>query len=93
MGYPGPVADAIESRLHRIEGHVRALGEMVEDGRDCSDLITAISQIKGGLDAVALLLLHDHSLQCFREIAAAEPERQEQALRRLGRVHRRFARS
>lgn len=87
------MADGIAARLARVEGQVRGLARMVEDGADCPDAITLISAIKGALDQVALQLLHEHSQECFRDALAAEPERQQQALRRLGRVYRRFARS
>lgn len=87
------MAEAIQSRLARIEGQVRGLAEMVDDGGRCGDAITLVSAIKGALDQVALLLLHDHALECFRDHAAADPERQDQALRRLARIYRRHARS
>ena len=85
--------ESIESRLHRIEGRVRGLAQMINDGAECGDLITQISAIKGGLDQIALELLREHALECFRDHAAAEPERQDAALRRLGRVYHRFGRS
>jgi DNA-binding FrmR family transcriptional regulator len=53
------------TRLRRIEGQVRGVQRMVDDDRDCIDVITQMSAIQGALDKVALGLLDDHTRHCL----------------------------
>ncbi len=47
-------------RLKIIEGQVRGLINMIEDGKYCIDIITQTSAIKQGLSGVEDSLLEDH---------------------------------
>jgi len=51
-------------RLKIIEGQVRGLREMVEQGKYCVDVITQSSAIKQGLSNVEDLLLEGHLSTC-----------------------------
>jgi CsoR family transcriptional regulator, copper-sensing transcriptional repressor len=53
-------------RLRRIEGQVRGLQRMVEEGRYCIDVVTQISSVRAALDKVALGLLDAHARTCMR---------------------------
>ncbi len=55
---------ALQNRLSRIEGQVRGVGRMVDDGRYCIDVLTQISAVQAALDKVALGLLDDHVRHC-----------------------------
>jgi DNA-binding FrmR family transcriptional regulator len=54
-------------RLNRIEGQVRGVNRMVDEGRYCVDILTQISAIRSALDAVALELLRDHTHGCVQD--------------------------
>jgi DNA-binding FrmR family transcriptional regulator len=54
----------VQARLKRIEGQVRGLQKMVDDDRYCIDVLTQVSAAKAALDAVALVLLEDHTAHC-----------------------------
>jgi DNA-binding FrmR family transcriptional regulator len=54
----------LQTRLRRIEGQVRGVEKMVEDGRYCIDVLTQISAIQAALDKVALGLLDEHARHC-----------------------------
>ncbi len=76
-GYIGQVAgyrshkEQVEGRLRRIEGQVRGLQKMVDEDRYCIDVLTQVSAAKAALDAVALLLLQDHTEHCVVEAIQA----------------------
>jgi len=57
----------VQGRLKRIEGQIRGVEKMVEEDRYCIDVLTQVSAIKAALDAVALLLLNDHTEHCVVE--------------------------
>ncbi|MCD8175652.1 MAG: metal-sensing transcriptional repressor [Phascolarctobacterium sp.] len=53
------------NRLARIEGHVRSVRTMVENNRDCSDVLIQISAIRKALDNTAKVILKDHLEHCI----------------------------
>jgi DNA-binding FrmR family transcriptional regulator len=57
----------VQVRLKRIEGQVRGVQKMVEDDRYCIDVLTQVGAVKAALEAVALLLLQDHTEHCVVE--------------------------
>jgi CsoR family transcriptional regulator, copper-sensing transcriptional repressor len=63
--------EQIRDRLRRIEGQVRGLQKMVDEDRYCIDVLTQVSAAKAALDAVALLLLQDHTEHCVVEAIQA----------------------
>jgi CsoR family transcriptional regulator, copper-sensing transcriptional repressor len=65
---------AVLRRLRRIEGQVRGIQGMIEDGRYCIDVLQQISAAQAALDKVALALVDDHARHC---ILGSDPETQE----------------
>jgi DNA-binding FrmR family transcriptional regulator len=51
-------------RLRRIEGQVRGLQRMVEEGRYCADVLTQISSVHEALRAVGRELMRNHLKHC-----------------------------
>ena len=56
MEYTKPVL----RRLKRVEGQVRGLARMVEEGKYCIDIITQSAAVKAALSAVEDLVLEGH---------------------------------
>ena len=63
--------EQVQGRLKRIEGQVRGLQKMIDEDRYCIDVLTQVSAAKAALDAVALLLLQDHTAHCVVEAIQA----------------------
>jgi CsoR family transcriptional regulator, copper-sensing transcriptional repressor len=57
-------ADANLKRLRRIEGQVRGLQKMVEEGRYCADVLTQIASVHEALRAVGRQLMRNHLKHC-----------------------------
>lgn len=53
------------NRLSRIEGHVRSIRTMVNEGRGCSDVLMQISAVRSALDRVGRVVLEDHIESCL----------------------------
>ena len=51
-------------RLRRIEGQVRGLQKMVEEGRYCADVLTQIASVHEALRAVGRELMRNHLKHC-----------------------------
>ena len=56
--------------MNRIEGQVRGIRQMTENGEYCIDILTQISAADSALKSVALLLLDDHLHHCVAKAAA-----------------------
>ena len=61
----------LQTRLRRIEGQVRGVQGMVAEDRYCIDVLTQLGAVRAALDAVALLLLQDHTEHCVVEAIQA----------------------
>ncbi len=58
-------AESLVTRLRRIEGQVRGIQRMLEEGRVCEDVLTQIMAVRSGIDQVGLLLMDHHIEQCL----------------------------
>ena len=56
---------AIVNRLSRIEGHIRSIKTMVQEGRDCSDVLIQLSAVRSAVDKVGRVVLEDHLESCL----------------------------
>ncbi|MGC1932481.1 MAG: metal-sensitive transcriptional regulator [Candidatus Nitrosopolaris sp.] len=48
-----------DTRLARIEGHVKAIRKMIAEDRNHSDIIQQISAVQAALDGVIEVMVHD----------------------------------
>lgn len=63
---------AVINRLSRIEGHIGSIKRMVEEGRDCSDVLIQIAAVRSALDKVARVVLEDHLESCLFHVGIPE---------------------
>ena len=59
------------ARLSRIEGQVRGIRRMIEEGRACADVLPQLRSVTRALCRVQDLVLHQHLRRCVRESFAA----------------------
>ena len=55
------------NRLSRIEGHVRSIKEMVDSGRDCSEILIQIAAAQSAPQQTGKLILEEHLEHCIVE--------------------------
>ncbi|NHC33516.1 metal-sensing transcriptional repressor [Scytonema millei] len=60
---------AVINRLSRIEGHIRGIKTMVQENRDCPEVLTQIAAVRGALDRVARMILDEHLTECIARAA------------------------
>ena len=73
MKIPSNDRDQIVKRLRRIEGQIRGLQAMVEEGRDCSDTLTQFTAASRAMDKAAFRFFSATYEQCkLRPVEAAE---------------------
>lgn len=79
---------AIQTRLRRVEGQVRGILRMLDEGRECEDVITQLTAVRAGLDQATLALLDHHVERCVLTGAAAEPDQLKQIQRAMRLIAR-----
>ncbi|AZV58011.1 metal-sensing transcriptional repressor [Clostridium sp. AWRP] len=62
-----PNNKAVVNRLSRIIGHLEAVKRMVEEGRDCSEVIIQISAVRSALNNTGKIILKDHINHCVKD--------------------------
>ncbi|MEC5423912.1 metal-sensitive transcriptional regulator [Virgibacillus sp. C22-A2] len=59
--------EKVKNRMKRIEGQVRGLLKMMEDEKNCKDVVTQMSAARSALDRTAALIVSQNLEQCIRE--------------------------
>lgn len=62
---------AVTNRLSRINGHVDAIKQMVQDSRDCSEILIQISAVISALNNTGKVILKDHINHCVKTSACS----------------------
>ena len=56
---------AVLNRLSRAIGHMESIRRMVEDGRDCSEVLIQLSAVKSAINNTGKIILQDHIEHCI----------------------------
>ena len=92
-GYSGN-KDAYRNRLRRIEGQVRGIEAMVDDDRDCIDILTQVSAVQTALEQVSVRVLDGHVRHCVADaVAGDDPAVAEAKLDELMAAVQRYAKA
>lgn len=78
---------AVINRLSRAIGHLESVKRMVEDGRDCSEVLIQLAAVRAALTNTGKVILKDHIEHCM--IDAVETKDFE-AIEELNRAIERF---
>jgi len=55
---------AVVNRLSRAIGHLESVKKMVEEGRDCSEVLIQLAAVKSAINNTGKLILKDHINHC-----------------------------
>jgi DNA-binding FrmR family transcriptional regulator len=56
---------AVLNRMSKIIGHMEAVKTMVENGRDCSEVLIQLAAVKSAIGGVSRVILKDHIDHCI----------------------------
>lgn len=56
---------AVLNRLSRAIGHMESIRRMVENGRDCSEVLIQLSAVKSAINNAGKIILQDHIEHCI----------------------------
>lgn len=52
------------NRMSRAIGHMESIKRMVEEGRDCSEILIQLSAVRSAINNVGKIILQDHINNC-----------------------------
>ena len=74
------------TRLKRSEGQLRGIQKMMEEERDCVDIITQLTAVRSSVDRIIELMITENLTSCINdplEDPQAQKERLEKAVKYL----------
>ncbi len=79
-------------RLKRVEGQVKGIHRMVEEGKNCQEILTQVAAARAALKMVGQVVLKHQAAQCFEKTTEADNnEKKLEELEKLISVITRFA--
>lgn len=78
---------AVLNRMARLIGHLESIKHMIEEGRDCSEVLVQLSAVDSAIKGVSRIILKDHLEHC---IVDAVRDNDQQALEQLNEAIDRF---
>ena len=54
--------------LNRLEGQVRGLQKMVEEGRDCREILTLLSGVRSAIEAAGDIIFETYLEECQADL-------------------------
>jgi len=72
--FPEEVVSDLQRRLRRVEGQVRGIQTMLDERRECRDVVTQVAAATKALEQVGFKLLASGLTQCLEDPARAEAD-------------------
>ncbi len=63
----------VQKRLKRIEGQVRGVQRMLEDERDCKEIIQQLTAIKSAVQNASLAYMRTYASDCVLQLDENDP--------------------
>ena len=71
---------AVLNRLSRANGHLESVRKMVENGRDCSEVLIQIAAVRAAITNIGKVILQDHIQHCIVDAVEHDDEQALDAL-------------
>jgi DNA-binding FrmR family transcriptional regulator len=79
---------ALQLRLRKIAGQIGAIEKMIEEDRDCPEVLMQVVSVRKALKSFAQVIIHQHSHECIE--GASDPKVGQRKLRELLTVLERY---
>lgn len=63
--HPHEETKRVLNRMSRAIGHMEATKRMIEEGRDCSEVLIQIAAVKSAINNIGKIILQDHINHCI----------------------------
>ena len=59
--------DDLKKRLRRIEGQVRGVEKMLDDDRECREILQQLTAVKSAVQQASLIVARSYACQCLED--------------------------
>ena len=59
-------------RLKRIEGQVRGIQKMIQEDKDCIEILTQVAAVRSAMNKAGSLILENQAMICVKKTASCE---------------------
>lgn len=77
-------------RVNRVEGQIRGIRKMIEEDRDCMDVLKQIAAAVGALRGAGMLLVEDHLKGCVSDAIRRQGDHEE-LIRQVVDIFKKFS--
>lgn len=69
--------DKVVNRLKRIEGQIKGVLRMIEEGKDCKEVVTQLSASRSAIDRTIGVIVSSNIIECIQNVDDKNPMSQE----------------
>lgn len=73
--------DKIVNRLKRIEGQIKGILRMIEEGKDCKEVVTQLSASRSAIDRTIGVIVSSNIIACMENMDETNPMSQEEIVK------------
>lgn len=73
-------------RLRRLEGQARGVARMIEEGRDCQEILQQLAAIRAAAHQTSLRVVRSYAFECMQSPDMSPQEMAEALVQALSRV-------
>jgi len=86
------IRDNLDKRLKRIEGQVKGIRRMIDEGKNCQEVLTQVSAARSALKMVGNMVLNHYAAECLcNTVSAKDKKTKVDELQKLIQTITRFA--
>ena len=67
--------DQIKNRIKRMEGQLRGILKMMEDEKNCKEVVTQLSAVRSAVDKTIGVIVSDNLIECVKNAEDIEQEK------------------
>jgi DNA-binding FrmR family transcriptional regulator len=73
--------DKVVNRLKRIEGQIKGILRMIEEGKDCKEVVTQLSASRSAIDRTIGVIVSSNIIACMQNVDENNPTYQEEIVK------------
>lgn len=66
--------EAILRRLHRVEGQIRGIIRMIQEDKECEEILTQVAAARSAMDRVGIHIITHRMRECLQDGKVDSPE-------------------
>lgn len=73
--------EKVVNRLKRIEGQIKGILRMIEEGKDCKEVVTQLSASRSAIDRTIGVIVSSNIIACMENMDETNPMSQEEIVK------------